>query len=482
MILDCVEIAKKKVGAFRFKVLGGKYLLTNDCGEYCYLSRSQFESYLAGTIYETENDLFLRLQAKGFIRDQLNLNNEIRKLAIKNSFIGERASLHIIVLTLRCDHECIYCQADSRNLQKNSLDMTQDTARKVVDKIFESPSKEITIEFQGGEPLVKLDLVKFIVGYAREKNKTAKKDLKFAIVSNFTFMNKKTLNYFFDQDIPLCTSLDGPEELHNQHRKAFKNKNTHRNTVKWLKIILKEAKKRKKPHLRPQALATITRLSLPYFKEIIDEYKDLGLAGIHLRPANNFDDTKNTWKEIGFTAAEFADFYKKCMDYILKINVKGTKFFERTANIFLIKILTDIDPNYLDLRSPCGAGTGQLAYNFDGAVYTCDEGRMLSRRGIELFKVGNVCDHSLEEMSSGDTVKTMMIASCLDTLPICADCAYKPYCGVCPIQNYISNSDIFTRSSFLCQVNTSILDYLFLELLTNKDSETIFRGWVNKRG
>ena len=34
----------------------------------------------------------------------------------------------------------------------------------------------------------------------------------------------------------------------------------------------------------------------------------------------------------------------------------------------------------IQLRSPCGAGIGQLLYNYDGKVYTCDEGRTWIKR------------------------------------------------------------------------------------------------------
>jgi hypothetical protein len=44
----------------------------------------------------------------------------------------------------------------------------------------------------------------------------------------------------------------------------------------------------------------------------------------------------------------------------------------------LKKMLTTSDPNYVDTRSPCGAVIGQVAYNFDGKIYSCDEGRMMA--------------------------------------------------------------------------------------------------------
>ena len=46
----------------------------------------------------------------------------------------------------------------------------------------------------------------------------------------------------------------------------------------------------------------------------------------------------------------------------------------------------------MELRSPCGAGVGQMGYNFDGKVYTCDEGRMIGRMGDPIFEIGDVND------------------------------------------------------------------------------------------
>ena len=43
---------------------------------------------------------------------------------------------------------------------------------------------------------------------------------------------------------------------------------------------------------------------------------------------------------------------------------------EGHARIFLKKILMGYSENYMELRSPCGAGIGQMAYYYDGNIYT----------------------------------------------------------------------------------------------------------------
>ena len=475
MSLELKEIDKKKVGFFRFKELDGKYLLTNDIGEYSFLDPLQFDLFLAGKIQSCP-DKNEELKNKGFIRDELKLDYLSQKYASKNAFLGQATGLHIMVVTLRCDHRCIYCQVSPRGLKARELDMNIATAQKVVDRIFECPRRAIRIEFQGGEPLVNLNTIKFIVKYALKKNRKAKKRLRFAIVTNLTFMNEKTLEYLINNHIHICSSLDGPESIHNKQRVVGDGKNSYKNTVKWLKRLGKEHK-RANISYKPVALLTVTKFSLPYAKELIDEYINLGLRSIPLRPVSPFSSSLRIWKKISYPAEEFINFYIKSLDYILDLNMKGRTFHERTATIFLKKILTDRDPNFLDIRSPCGASIGQLAYNYNGDIYTCDEGRMLSPRGDESFRLGNVKTNSYKEIMSNSTVSAMCIASCLDNLPGCSHCVYRPYCGVCPVFNHFVNGNIFTKVEYLCKVHKGILDYLFIKLQDEK-IKNIFYRWI----
>lgn len=476
MPAEAKEINKTSTAFFLYKKLNGKYLITNELREYCFLDSQGFDAFLSGRIVKNSPDKYAELKSKGFIRNQLDFAALSRKYASRNSFLFKGTSLHIIVVTLRCDHSCIYCQAGSRHLKAKELDMDIPTAEKVVDRIFDSPGRQITIEFQGGEPLVNSDIVKFIIKYSLEKNKLANKKLAFTLVSNLSFMNDEILSYLIKNNVQVCSSLDGHEKIHNKHRIISGQKNSYKNTTKWLKKI-NSAYKKFKVQYRPGALTTVTKYSLSYHKEIIDEYVKLGLYGIHLRPVTPFGASYQLWKKISFSAEEFINFYTKGLDYVVDLNLKGKKIYERTAQIFLKKILSNSDPDYLDIRSPCGAAIGQLAYNFNGDIYSCDEGRMLARRGDDSFKLGNAKNNSYSEIMDSSVVKTMCIASCLECLPGCSQCAYKPYCGVCPIYNYVSSKNIFIKSSFLCKIHMGILDYLFVKLQDNKIKE-IFLKWL----
>ena len=480
------KINTDSVGFFRFKRLADDYLLTNDIGEYCFLEPPLFKAMVTGDSRKLERKdpaKFEELTDGGFLRKGLNPDTFVHKYCSKNMFLSGAPFLHIVVVTLRCDHRCIYCQSKAGTPESKQLDMDIATAEKVVDKIFDSSSPSITIEFQGGEPLINFETVKFIIEYAKEKNKRVGKKLRIALVSNLSYADKEKLGFLMKNEVSICTSLDGPQHLHNKNRVTLdKKKNSYKNTVKWLNYITKEFQKKKYKH-KPNALSTISRFSLAYPREIVDEFLKAGLESIQLRPATTFIFSGNTPGSLRFQWSDFIRFYKKAFDYILEVNLKGKIFFERAALTFLTKILSDSDPNFLDTRSPCGAGIGQIAYNYNGDVYTCDEGRMMSRIGDESFRIGNVRTSDYSQIITHPTVKAMCIASCLDNLPGCSDCVYKTYCGVCPLMNYADRGSVFAQQpcNESCKIQKAILDHLFEKIRVDK-YRRIFENWLDYTG
>ncbi len=229
-------------------------------------------------------------------------------------------------------------------------------------------------------------------------------------------------------------------------------------------------------------LATVSRSALEKPVALVDEYVRLGHKVIHLRPLNPFGMGKKVWAREGYTAEEFLDFWTKAVDHIIELNRGGVEIMEKMASLMLIRILTDENPNYMDLRSPCGAGLGQLAYNHDGRVYTCDEGRMVGAMGDELFCIGDVNQHSYDEIIRHPGVRSLCVASCVECLPGCSECAYAPYCGVCPVYNYVQEGDLGARcpDNDRCRIQKGMFDYLF-ERLAEPALEPILNKWTESR-
>lgn len=479
---DLAKIASlnnRDIWFFRFKKFDAQsFLLTNDIWEYTFLSKEEFSDFLTGKIPQW--DKLAELKEKKFLKSQTYESDMAIDYAKKNQFLAYWPTLHIIVTTLRCNHKCQYCHAAVAPMTAKEMDMTEDTARKVVDTIFFTSAPTLTIEFQWGESMVNWDIVKYITEYAEIKAIHLKKKVIFALVSNLSLMDDEKMEYIMAHNIQISTSLDGDEETHNFNR-TYTEWNSFEQVTFWIKKINDEYKKRGIEN-KVGALMTVTKKTLSRYKEAIDTYISLGLDGIFLRPLNPYGFAAADINDLGYTDNEFFDFYRNSMNYLLELNKKWIYIRENLSTMYLIKILTEKDPNFLDARSPCGACIGQVAYNYDGKIYSCDEGRMLGRMGDDNFLMTEVEEDgksTYTAMIESQTTKIMVQASTLDGLPGYNESVYKPYIGVCPIHSYKMSWNIIPNyaKDHKKKLDYAVLDYIF-DRLRNEEDKKVFTDWI----
>ena len=96
--------------------------------------------------------------------------------------------------------------------------MTVESARKSVDLMMQCPADDITVEFQGGEPLLNFEVLKEIVRYTKEVNKTAGKKLTFVVCTNLSLATDKMHQYMKDEAIAITPTIEGPAKLHDINR------------------------------------------------------------------------------------------------------------------------------------------------------------------------------------------------------------------------------------------------------------------------
>lgn len=140
------KINLSEVAPFYFrKQKNGKYLITNEFGYYSHLTDTEFQDFYSGKL---SGDKIVELDEKLFIKNATYEDRAVVAYNKKNKFLAYGPTLHMIVTTLRCPHKCRYCHAAVAPMTAKNLDMTQETARKVVDTIFYTSSPYLTIEFQ----------------------------------------------------------------------------------------------------------------------------------------------------------------------------------------------------------------------------------------------------------------------------------------------------------------------------------------------
>jgi His-Xaa-Ser system radical SAM maturase HxsB len=486
--LERPQVTPEKLGFFRYGDVGGKVLLTNDAGDWHFLEKPDFRLFLRGGI-DAAHPQHPALRSKGFLRDGLDLEALAERVRRKKQFLERGPHLHIVLTTLRCNQSCRYCHASRTTMDRVDTDMSVETARQAVDLAMQSSSPYINFEFQGGEPTVNFPVIQAVVEYSREKNRTLGKVLEHSIVTNMTAMTEEKAEWLIKNKVLVCTSLDGPEALHNWNRTWSNGKNAFGEVMRWIQYFKRRHRELgRDPKLwHVDALMTTTRKTFEHWKEVVDLYVELGIKNIHLRPLNpyGFAMSPNSWAAIGYSMEEYLDFYARCLGYIVDLNLKGVEIMEATASIFLVKILTGEDPNYVDIRSPAGQGLGALAYSYDGRIFPSDEGRMVAAMGDDSFHIGTLGRTTYDELMWHPTLRALALASIQDSLPACHTCWNKPYCGIDPIDNYMVSGDIFGQRprSPNHKEYYGVASLLFERLANDPTGriETIFRRWIVPR-
>lgn len=464
---------------FRFaKIDSCSYCLINELGDYYFVSLEELNDLVEKRL-TSKDALYRELRTKHFIVDDTTqglLDSYITKLRTKKIFITGFTKLHMIVPTLRCNHSCPYCQVSRVSVDKQRYDMNNETAKNTINMILRTPTPHITVEIQGGEPLLNFPIIQYIIEYLDDNKEKFNKHIEFVVCTNLSAISDDMLTFFKCHNVSISSSLDGPAFLHDANRPKEK-RDSH--------ALFCENLKRARDVLGPNGVAvlmTTTRESLSYAKEIIDEYLRLDFKSIFLRPLNPYGAAVKTGEHIGYTMEEFLIFYKKAFEYILALNMSGTDFQEVFAKMILTKILTPFNTSFVDCQSPSGAGIGAALYNYDGNVYPADEARMLAETGDYSFCLGNVNKNSFEEIFFGSVMQDIAAVSCNESLAGCSSCAFQPICGSDPINNYATQGYVLGHrfDNDRCKKHMEISKYL-LSYLKQKNMAVmnVFSSWVS---
>jgi His-Xaa-Ser system radical SAM maturase HxsB len=459
-------------------------LCVSSTGDYAFLSDDELEVLESSPHrlpLERQADLKARfILATASSAGALNPGT-LRLLESRKAARGETATsgpgLHIIVPTLQCAHSCRYCQV-SRALDDEGHSMSDEVIDLASDSIFQSPAMSLTVEYQGGDPLLRFDLVKRSIERIARRNETEGRQIRFVIASTLHQLTEAMCDFFAQHDVFMSTSIDGRKELHNRNRPT-PSRDSYGRTLAGIELARRRLGSR-----QVAALMTTTKESLAHPEAIVDEYVRLGFNEIFLRPLSAYGFAKRNQAFLAYRLRDFQEFYDRAFDRVLFWNRQGFELREAYAAIILNKVLSTFDAGYVDLQCPTGAGRSVLVYNYDGYVYPSDEARMLAETGDTTLRLGRIGD-SLQALAVSRAQIELEQASLDEHERGCRDCAYQAFCAPNPVDSLAQygNRRAPAQETEHCQRHMALFDK-FYGLIRTAEPWTLdlFHAWARPTG
>lgn len=316
----------------------------------------------------------------------------------------------MLVPTLGCPSNCEYCWSS----EESSPIMDVNIIKEVVEWLKDFRNEPVTFTFHGGEPLLagyeffKESLPLLADGLAHLKP-------AFAIQTNLWNLTPELAELLKEYEIPIGSSLDGPEELNDLQRGA----GYYQKTMRGYEIA-------KDHDLQVSFISTFTSYSVQYKEDIFNFFLENGL-NLKLHPAlpSLRDKNPEKWalspEEYGELLIYLLDEYLENID---RIELKNIDHLAKCVFTRRGVVCTFVD---------CMGDT--FAVGPDGSIYPCY--RFV---GMPEYVMGNVVDHpSMEDLAQSDSWK--LLHDFKDYVDIeCKKCNYIKFCrGGCPYNALIIN-------------------------------------------
>ncbi|WP_240047674.1 His-Xaa-Ser system radical SAM maturase HxsB [Sphingomonas panacisoli] len=361
----------------------------------------------------------------------------------------------ILVPTLRCNLSCTYCQVSRVGATQSGFDWSDDTLAGVLRLIDSLPGDFIKIEFQGGEPTLRPDLLRAVIQRC-ERFATR----QFVICSNLQSITADLLDIFDRPDVLISTSLDGDAATHGRNR--TKEAASTATFAKNLERLLARYAPGKL-----SALPTVDPTQPPDIDGLIDAYASRGLESIFLRPINYQGFARKRHSDSREQSDAWRTYYEQFVRRIIERNWHDqSRVLEETYfSICLRRIFRPGRERHVDLRNPNPVGVDYVVIDHDGIVYPTDEARMLARSGVIDLAIGDV-----HRGWDTDARTALNYHATNEFDPACQRCAYQPFCGrdlVDDIARY-GRADVPRLDTAFCRRHLHLFDFIF-ELIYSDD-------------
>lgn len=446
------------------ETVDGSLLFADDAGGFFKADRQFLTRYATGQLSATDRT-FLRDGGHSYDAEfDLPWTSFAYRWARRQSKQRE-LNYVILVPTLRCNLVCGYCQVSRAPEKARGFDWSDGTLAAVLAFLDAIDGPEIKIEFQGGEPLLRLDLLEAVRDFCRSKFSRA----QFVVCTNLQYLDDRAWAFLDSADTFVSTSLDGDRETHQRQRTQDKG----RTDAFFSNLKMAVARY---PEGKISALPTVDVTAPPNFEALLDNFEGYGIKSVYLRPVNHhgfarkIDQGKNS-------LARWNELHSEFIDLLIARNHRTGRFMEEYYFSQCLKRVFHFGTdNHVDIRNPSFFAADYIVVDHDGRFYPTDEARMLSRIGRIDLSIGDVVNGI--DRSKVDILNTGAFNH-FD--PDCIHCPYQPFCGTDAIDDVsrYGHIDLPRHETWFCRRHLALFDKVF-EVIYRQDraSRASVAAWL----
>ncbi|WP_245478151.1 MULTISPECIES: radical SAM protein [unclassified Mesorhizobium] len=367
------------VWPLKFRESGdGEFLFADDAGGFFFSDRSFLERYANGELSPADQS-FLRGNGHAFEREGDPDWTAFTYRWTQRQATQKELSYVILVPTLRCNLTCGYCQVSRAPETATGFDWTDESLTATLSFIGAMKGSQIKVEFQGGEPLLRIDLLEQVRSFVRTRFPGS----QFVVCTNLQRLGDREWAFLDQEDTFVSTSLDGDRGTHQRQR-------THDDlaTDAFFRNLT-EAVQRLGPG-KVTALPTLDVDEPPDFEELVSNFESFGMQTIYLRPINHQGFARRRRSDPR-SISKWNTLHSSFIDYLIGRNHRTGRYVEEYYfSQCLRRFLRSGADDHVDLRNPNFFASDYIVIDHDGQLYPTDEARMLSRIGRVDLSVGTV--------------------------------------------------------------------------------------------
>lgn len=316
----------------------------------------------------------------------------------------------VLPISGHCTLSCPYCFAHVDG-KFNFDDFTTDGIEKAIDYAVSnvnsfSPDSPLCIVFFGGEPLMRVDLIKHAINYV--KTKYYHKKISYSITTNGTILTDEIVQIFKENHFAVLVSIDGPDNEFNLRKDNAGNKSYYK-TMDFIKAMKDNA-------IYTELRATIVNTN-PYIVETFDffEQQQLPFVVSFAYPSEN---KSHHWSDYDNNVIEsIKSQFDNLLDYYVgvikrKKQIYNKRFYQWNETLRFRN----------NKRIACGAGRTYFTIMSSGDIFSC--AHFMNQKE---HSIGNINSTEIKP----DSHKAVEIEKIID----CSKCWARYLClGHCPSQ------------------------------------------------